>query len=57
MRDLLVRFIREDEGQDLAEYALLLVFIALVVLIALGPLGSIISTVFANVSSSLATGT
>jgi len=57
MGNLLVRFIREEEGQDLAEYALLLVFIALIVLVALGPLGSMISTVFDNVSASLATGT
>jgi len=57
MGNLLVRFIREEEGQDLAEYALLLVFIALIVLVALGPLGSMISTVFDNVSQSLSTGT
>jgi len=55
MKNLLVRFIREEEGQDLAEYALLLVFIALLVIVALGPLGNMISTVFKNVSSSLAT--
>lgn len=57
MKNMLVRFIREEQGQDLAEYALLLVFIALIVLVALGPLGSMISEVFANVSTSLSTGT
>ena len=27
MKELLVRFVREDEGQDLVEYALLIAFI------------------------------
>ena len=55
MTNLLARFIREEEGQDLAEYALLLVFIALIVLLALGPLGSAISNVFKNVSDTITT--
>ena len=40
MKDMLVRFVREEEGQDLIEYAFLAVFIALVVTIALGALGT-----------------
>jgi Flp pilus assembly pilin Flp len=35
MKNLLVRFIREDEGQDLIEYAFLAVFIALAVVVGL----------------------
>ena len=56
MKNLLTRFIREDEGQDLIEYALLIVFIALVVVAALGPLGTQVKSVYTTISSSLATG-
>lgn len=53
MKNLIQRFIREEEGQDLIEYALLIVFIALVVVVALGPLGTAISTVYASIDGSL----
>ncbi len=42
MKDLLMRLWRDDSGQDLAEYAMLLVLIALVVIIALRPFGQAI---------------
>lgn len=54
MKNLLLRFVREEEGQDLIEYALLIVFIALVVVAALGPLGTQVSSVYTTISSSLA---
>ena len=53
MKNLLTRFIREDEGQDLIEYALLIVFIALVVVAALGPLGTQVASVYQSVSTKL----
>ncbi len=53
MKDLMKRFVREDEGQDLIEYALLIVFIALVVVAALGPLGTAVSTVYTNITAQL----
>jgi pilus assembly protein Flp/PilA len=40
-----------QEGQDLAEYAILLGLIALVVILAVSLLGANISTVFSNLSS------
>lgn len=43
-----------EEGQDLAEYALLLLLIALVVIAAVTLLGTRISTVFSQVTSGLA---
>ena len=39
MFELIKRFIEQEEGQDLVEYALLLVFIALIVMVALPNLG------------------
>ena len=40
MMELLGRFVREDEGQDLVEYALLLALIALAAITAMGLLGT-----------------
>ena len=53
MKNLIKRFIRNEEGQDLIEYALLIVFIALVVIVALGPLGTAVSTVYQSITDSL----
>lgn len=53
MQNLLKRFVREEEGQDLIEYALLIVFIALVVIVALGPLGTAVRTVYENIKAQL----
>ena len=39
MKNLLVRFVREEEGQDLVEYAFLIVFIALVAVVGADQLG------------------
>ena len=39
MTNLLVGFVREDSGQDLVEYAFLIVFIALVAAVGLNALG------------------
>ncbi|MGH7900014.1 MAG: Flp family type IVb pilin [Candidatus Binatia bacterium] len=39
MANVLVRFMREDDGQDLVEYAFLIVFIALVAAVGLDLLG------------------
>jgi len=56
MKNLIQRFIREEEGQDLIEYALLIVFIAIVVVAALDALGPTISTVYTNIDAQLAGG-
>jgi len=47
------RLWQEEEGQDLTEYALLLVLIALAATAAMSSVGSAVSTVFANASGSL----
>ena len=53
MKNLITRFIREEEGQDLVEYALLLALIALVVALAIPTLTAAISGVYNRVSSAL----
>jgi pilus assembly protein Flp/PilA len=46
MKDLLVRLWKEQEGQDLTEYALLLVLLSLAAIATLGTLASAINSVF-----------
>ena len=54
MKNLFARFIREDEGQDLIEYAFLAVFIALVVAIGLQSLGTTLNTKFGDIATQVA---
>ncbi len=54
MKDLMKRFIREDEGQDLIEYALLVVFIALFVAATLPLVGTAVNVVFSDINTALA---
>jgi pilus assembly protein Flp/PilA len=53
MRDLLPRLWKEDEGQDLTEYALLVVLLALAAIASMKKLASAVSSVFSNASASL----
>jgi Flp pilus assembly pilin Flp len=53
MTDLMKRFIREEEGQDLVEYALLLTLIALTLVAAITGLRNAINTVFTNAATTL----
>ena len=56
MRKLMKNFIRDEEGQDLVEYALLLVFLALAAIAILPTLGSSVNRVFSQSNSTLNTG-
>jgi pilus assembly protein Flp/PilA len=53
MRIMLRRLWKEEEGQDLTEYGLLLLFIALVSITVVQGLGSVVKNVFSNASASL----
>src|SRR5262249_41958315 len=53
MGDLMQRFFMEEEGQDLVEYALLLVFLALAAIAVLPTLGKAVNNVFSQSASSL----
>ena len=46
-------FAREEEGQDLLEYALLVALIALVAIGAVGAAGGSVSTIFSNIAQQL----
>jgi Flp pilus assembly pilin Flp len=53
MIDVMKKFIRDEQGQDLVEYALLLVFQALAAIAVLPTLGSSVNRVFSQSNSSL----
>jgi pilus assembly protein Flp/PilA len=53
MTKQLIRFWKDEEGQDLTEYALLLVLIALGAIAVMSTLGSEINLVFSTASSTL----
>ncbi|HXP79392.1 MAG TPA: Flp family type IVb pilin [Verrucomicrobiae bacterium] len=55
MQNLLKRLWQDEEGQDLVEYALLLVLIALAAAATVQTLGTAIKTVFSNASTALGT--
>jgi pilus assembly protein Flp/PilA len=55
MTRLFCRFVRDDQGQDLIEYAILAGFIALVAIVAITSVGSSVNTVFTNIENKLKT--
>jgi pilus assembly protein Flp/PilA len=55
MKNLLTRLWKEDEGQDLVEYGLLLVLIALLSVGFISTIGNQLSSIFSNAASSLTT--
>ncbi len=57
MKELAMRLWREEEGQDLTEYALLLVLLSLAAVACLGPLATAVNDVFSNAAGNLTTTT
>jgi pilus assembly protein Flp/PilA len=57
MKNLLMKLWREEEGQDLTEYALLIVLISLVAITTMTTLGKAISDVFSNAAVNLTSAT
>ena len=55
MKRILVRLWKEDSGQDLTEYALLLVLLTLAAVTTLNPLAIAVNGVFTNATTSLST--
>ncbi len=53
MKTLLGRLVREEEAQDLIEYALLAALIALAAIVVLGPLGTAIAAKFTGIKAEL----
>ena len=54
MKQLFVRLAREEEGQDLVEYALLITFIALACIVGMQQLGTAINNKYQSISTSVA---
>jgi pilus assembly protein Flp/PilA len=46
-------FVRDDEGQDLIEYALLVALISLVAVVAITQAGSAVNNIFASIAGKL----
>jgi pilus assembly protein Flp/PilA len=55
MKNLLKRLWKEEEGQDVVEYALLLVLISLVAILSMQSVGQAVIKVFSNAAANLAT--
>jgi Flp pilus assembly pilin Flp len=55
MKSLLTRLWNEEEGQDLTEYALLLVLLSLAATVSLGTVATKINAVFSNAAVNLGT--
>jgi Flp pilus assembly pilin Flp len=53
MKNLVRRFVREEDGQDLTEYALLLALIAVATVAAINGLAGAISPRFASATAAL----
>jgi pilus assembly protein Flp/PilA len=53
MKNLMIRFVREEEGQDLIEYSLLAALIAVGSIIAMGLLSDDINEIFARIGLAL----
>jgi len=49
MKNLIQRFIREDEGQDMIEYALLAAFISVIAIIGITAVGDQVVAIFDRV--------
>jgi Flp pilus assembly pilin Flp len=53
MSNLFVRFVRDDSGQDLVEYAFLIVFIALVAAAGLNLLGVELNSFYSDIATAV----
>jgi len=51
MKNVIDRFIRDEQGQDLIEYALLAGFISLVAVVAITNVGTGVNAVYTNMDS------
>ncbi|HEX5423563.1 MAG TPA: hypothetical protein VFW94_08440 [Candidatus Acidoferrales bacterium] len=55
MKNLLIRLWKEEEGQDLTEYALLLVGVTLLSVASIGKLANLVNSLFGNAYLQLST--
>ena len=55
MKNLMLRFVREEEGQDIVEYALLAAFISIVAATIINTIGDDVTTIYTNVKTQTGT--
>jgi Flp pilus assembly pilin Flp len=55
MKKIFLRFLREEQGQDLVEYALIVAAIGLALVAVVGQLSTAISSVYQSIIAGLAT--
>ena len=53
MKNLLVRFVSEDQGQDLIEYGLLIAIITTGAIVAIGTIGTAVQGYFTDLEAAL----
>jgi len=53
LKNLIARFVRDEQGQDLIEYALLATFVALVAIVGAQALGTALNTWYGNVATNV----
>ena len=51
MKHLITRFVREEEGQDIIEYALLAAFVSIIAATVIKTIGSDVLTIYQNVKT------
>lgn len=51
MKNLITRFVREEEGQDIIEYALLAAFISIVAATVINTIGSDVLNIYSDVKT------
>jgi pilus assembly protein Flp/PilA len=56
MKKFALRFWRDEQGQDLVEYALLLSLLAIAAVAGLGPLANAVNGVWTNTNTALSAG-
>ena len=54
MKNLIARFVREEEGQDIIEYALLAAFISISGYLILSSIGTNVNSIYSKVQSATA---
>lgn len=47
------RFVRDEDGQDMIEYALLASFISIVAIVAIRAIGPLVNTIYQNIQAAL----
>lgn len=53
MKNLIARFVREDEGQDLVEYAMLVALIAIIATVGVGSFGVAVDQWFGGIAGQI----